>query len=220
MQNKTIIHKSLVGSRAHGLQNEDSDYDYRAIYVISTQEILSLNHKYSGSSWVEGEEDNTAYEIGHFLHLATKANPSVLEVITKDCNAETSKYSQELIGLLPYMYSPKDAFNAFTGYSLNQRKKFLDDNSIRKNKFAVAYIRTLYNLNHLLEFGFFNLEVDEVVKPALLQIRNGNFTEGDIINHARMLTLSAETKLQKAKDYKDLSQVNEFLLKIRKDFWI
>jgi predicted nucleotidyltransferase len=37
---KNIILKVLVGSRAHGLANEQSDYDSRSVYVTSTKEIL------------------------------------------------------------------------------------------------------------------------------------------------------------------------------------
>lgn len=216
---KTIIHKSLVGSRAHNLHSETSDYDYRAIYVIPTKTILSLNNAYKGSHWVEGQEDNTAYEIGHFLHLATKANPSVLEVITSDHNVETSKYSAALIALAPYMYSPTDAYNAFTGYSLNQRKKFLDDKDSRRLKFAVAYIRTLFNLMDLFLKGSFTLEVSGPGKEILQQIKEGLLSDGDIINLAKHTMDKARKILPDIKDKKDLDAVNDLLLFIRKDFW-
>jgi predicted nucleotidyltransferase len=60
-RDKVQILKCLVGSRAHGLHNEDSDYDYRAVYVNATTEILRIGHTYKGNHWVEGEkEDQTA----------------------------------------------------------------------------------------------------------------------------------------------------------------
>lgn len=216
---KTIIHKSLVGSRAHNLHSETSDYDYRAIYVTPTKTILSLNNAYRGSHWVEGQEDNTAYEIGHFLHLATKANPSVLEVITNDNNVETSKYSGALMAITPFMYSPIDAYNAFTGYSLNQRKKFLDDKDSRRLKFAVAYIRTLYNLISLFETRTFTLEVKGDIRATLFLIKDGLLSDGDIINLAKELMDKAKKILPDVKDEKNLHAVNELLLFIRKDFW-
>ena len=78
------ILKVLVGSHAHGLATEGSDVDYRGVYVSPTSEILSLsNTKVRGKNthWVEGEnEDATSYELGHFLFLALKCNPSILEV--------------------------------------------------------------------------------------------------------------------------------------------
>jgi len=48
-KDKKIILKVLVGSRAHGLANKDSDYDYRAVYVLPTSKILSLGYKYKGN---------------------------------------------------------------------------------------------------------------------------------------------------------------------------
>ena len=118
---KTIILKVLVGSRAHGLEDENSDYDYRAVYVLPTSKILSLGYKYKGNDWIEGKEDNTAYEIGQFLHLATQCNPSILEVF-KDPIMYSSLDGTKLRDIFPYVWNPKGAFDAFVGYGLYQRK--------------------------------------------------------------------------------------------------
>mgnify|MGYP001501964861 CR=1 FL=1 len=40
-----FILKVLVGSRAHGLSTETSDYDYRGVFVQPTETILSLGGK-------------------------------------------------------------------------------------------------------------------------------------------------------------------------------
>lgn len=216
--NQTTIHTSLVGSRSHGLHNDESDYDYRSIYVIPTKQILSLNFKYKGTHWTEGVVDNTAYEIQHFLTLATKANPSILEIITRDHNTFTSDYSEELLNLFPYLYNPKDAFNAYTGYSYNQRKKFLENKENRSLKYAVAYIRTLFNLQSLLQNNSFNLAVTKENKIILNKIKNNLLTNGDIIDLAYSLVETSKTLLTKATNQQDLDKVNKFLLKIRKNF--
>lgn len=214
-----IIHKSLVGSRAHGLHNDDSDYDYRGIYVLPTEKILSLGFNYKGTSWIDGDVDNTSYEIGHFLLLATKANPSVLEVITRDSNVYVSPYSTQLMDLLPKLYDPKDAYNAFTGYSLNQRKKMLDDKEGRRLKFAVAYIRTLYNLIQLFSRGYFVLTHSDDEKRVLTDIKKDKFSNGDIINLAESLVVKAKEMLPDVQNHKDLNAVNRFLINVRKDFF-
>jgi len=74
------ILKVLVGSHAHGLATAESDYDYRAVFVQPTEEILGLGHKAQNNQWLEGDIDNTSYEVGHFLFLASKSNPTILEV--------------------------------------------------------------------------------------------------------------------------------------------
>lgn len=264
MNNKKYeILKVLVGSHAHGLATPESDYDYRGVYVIPTKDILSLGFNYKGSHWIEGEtEDNTSYEIGHFLHLATKCNPTILEVFKApevplltgfmdDLNEIKPSYQniikiiqdngatknnlygthswigQELRELFPYLWNPQDAFNAFTGYGLNQRKKMLDNHLDRWNKYGVAYIRTLNNLIDLLETGTFSLTIfDCKLKEEIIKIRDRKYTLGEIINLAEVLTITAKAKLEKHlngtasfKQEQNLEKVNEFLLKIRGEFW-
>lgn len=219
----TIL-KSLVGSRAHGLHREDSDWDWRGVFVQRTSEILSLNYKTKATQWLEGDEDHVNYEIGHFLSLAQKANPSVLELLVSP-QIETFPYGtvdlgKELIGLMPYMFDPQDAFNAFVGYSKNQRKKMFDDKDGRKLKHSLAYIRTLYSLNDLLETGTFSLKINTLERfDILTDIKNGLLTSGQIFDLASDLTSLAEEKLKHAENRKDEKKINDFLLKVREICW-
>jgi predicted nucleotidyltransferase len=224
---KHEILRTIVGSHAHGLATETSDIDYRSVYALPTAEILSLGFNYKGSSWVEGEsEDNTAYEIGHFLMLATKNNPSILEVMVAPVESQ-SNYGDELRALLPSVFDPQQAFNSFTGYSLNQRKKMLDNHLGRKRKFATAYIRTLYNLYDLLLTGTFRLKVTDKKRLVILkQLKYADFHNGFVIDLADELTEQAKTLLNtkyfdKNGEYLgnplyNKDRANEFLLKIRK----
>jgi hypothetical protein len=226
--NNNLILKVLVGSRAHGLHNDDSDYDYRGVYVTPTKEILSLNYQYKGSHWFEGKEDQTTYEIQHFLELALHCNPTILEVFvapTWGCNPGVridTTYGRALRGLFPYIWEPKRAFDAFTGYGLNQRKKMLDNKDNRSRKYAVAYLRTLWNLYDLLTEGTFKLQVtNEAFKQELLEIKNGAgwLNIGYIINRAETLTNLAEERLRFCKQKADPDKVNQFLIKVREDYF-
>jgi len=220
----TTILKALVGSRAHGLHRDDSDWDWRGIYVQPTREILSMGHSARSIQWLEGKEDFTNYEIGHFLMLATKANPSVLELLRSPKTDLPEVYGRvwgkEIQDLLPYLYDPEQAFNAFNGYSLNQRKKLLDDKDGRKWKYALAYIRTLYCLIDLLISGEFSLEVtSEARRGVLSSIRDGKRSPGEILDLANDLTASAKQYLSTATNRQDLGRVNDFLLDVRRCFW-
>jgi len=223
---KKLILKVLVGSRAHGLANPKSDYDYRGVYVTPTEEILSLNHKYKGSHWLEGKEDQTSYEIGHFLQLATRCNPTILEVFkapvyvfNKDGDITTNILGVELRELFPYVWNPKDAFNAFVGYGLNQRKKMLDNKDDRWQKYAVAYLRTLYNLCDLLKTDTFSLEVPEgSFKEDLIKIRNRKWSHGQIVDCAEKFIKKAKSLRDVNNNQTNINKVNDFLLKIRKEF--
>jgi uncharacterized protein len=219
MKNEKItILKVLVGSHAHGLANDKSDKDYRAVYVLPTQDILSLGYKYKGNDWIEGVEDNTAYEIGHFLSLALKCNPTILEVF-KAPIIEANNYGRELQRLFTYVWNPQDAFNAFLGYGLNQRKKFLDKKDNRQDKYACAYIRTLIALIELLTNNDFNVKVPDIYQEKLLRYKNGNYDMGEIINESEKLIKIAKLKLQTCHNEQNKDFVNKFLLDIRKQYW-
>jgi predicted nucleotidyltransferase len=71
----TTLLKVLVGSRAHKLHTETSDYDYRGVFVVPTEDFLKIGiAKPQQTSWIEGDIDDTSWEIGKFLFLATKCN--------------------------------------------------------------------------------------------------------------------------------------------------
>lgn len=215
----TVLLKALVGSRAHNLHTDISDYDYRGVYSLPTREILSLGFKYKGTSWIEGDIDDTSYEIGHFLQLCTKANPSVLEVLVSKEYEANGDYAMRMRELMPYMYNPKNAFDAFAGYSSNQRKKLLDNHRDRRVKFGVAYVRTAYNLLDLFEHGEFSLKVeDEHRRKLLMDIRSGCIKNGVIIDIAEDVIARAKALLPKIENKQDLGLINDFLIEVRKDF--
>lgn len=214
-----VILKTLVGSRAHGLHNGDSDYDYRGVYIEPTKKILSMGYKYKGTHWLEGHgQDETAYEIGHFLMLCTKANPSVLEVLVGSQREMDSAYAEKMRELLPYMYNPKDAFNAFSGYAKNQQKKLLDNHLNRRNKYAVAYIRTAMNLVELFKTGTFTLEVpkDKVSVLRAIKYQGDEFTDGEILDMAESYIKEAKSILPDVENKQDLDMVNDFLIYVRR----
>ena len=227
--NNTTILKVLVGSRSHGLHNVDSDYDFRGVFVSPTSEILKLGAKIKNNSWFEGKEDQTMYEIGHFLHLATKCNPSILEVFkapkqpiayTKAEIARLELWGSKLNALFPYVWNPIGVFEAFRGYAHNQRKKMFDKKDGKQAKFAVAYLRTLINLCDLLRTGDFSVEIkDEAIKEDLLRIKSGNFKPGEVVDLAELLIDEAEMLRDQCTHEPNIDKVNEFLLQIRKEFW-
>lgn len=215
---QNIIHESIIGSRAHGLHNEDSDYDYRKIYVAPTEDILSLGFKEKAINTISDKSDSVSYEIGHFLKLATKGNPTVLELLTKDNNFYTTKWSLKLMELLPNLYNPHDAYNAFTGYSHNQHKMFTKGGK-RKYKFATAKIRTLYNLIDLFTKGEFRLAIPSDRLELLKDIRNGKLSDDAIMGFSGKLKSDAEKLLPNVKNNQDINKVNALLLEIRQKFW-
>ena len=227
---KYEILKVIVGSQAHGTATPKSDFDYRGVFIVPTSEILKLGGHTEQTNWIEGKEDNTSWEIGHFLNMATHCNPTVLETfLAPDVDLGEAAYTQglhligeELTALFPYIWNSNDVKNAFVGYGINQRKKFLDNKDDREAKYASAYLRVLYQAWELLSTGTFSVSMkDTKIFNTLLRFRNEEYTRGEVIQTC----FEWETNVLKAfkanPDKKtNVEPVNEFLLKVRKEFWI
>jgi len=216
---KTIL-KSLVGSRAHGLHREDSDYDFRGVFVVPTSELLSLGYKEKAVSWLEGEkEDQTAYEVHHFLNLAVHSNPSILEVMASPVQEETEE-GIRLRALFPYIWNSRDVYNAFCGYSHNQQKKFMDGKDERPWKYAVAYIRVLLLAEELLSQGTLTVKVAEENAQKLRDIKAEKFSRGFVIDWAEQLKGYVKRAYEANPNKQtDFEKVNEYLLWVRKENW-
>ena len=145
IMNRTMILKVLVGSHAHGLATDESDKDIRGVCVIPTEDMFRLGFKYHPSFWSKEDGDETAWEISQFLSLATQSHPLILEAFLAPIIA-ADNWGEELRSLFPAAWTPQKAYEAFTGYAVNQRTKFLDKKDERPAKYAAAYVRVLYNL--------------------------------------------------------------------------
>ncbi|MDH3504366.1 MAG: nucleotidyltransferase domain-containing protein [Nitrospirota bacterium] len=213
----TIL-KVLVGSHAHGLASDESDRDYRRVYVIPTEEMFQLGFKYPATQWTKGDGDETAWEVGQFLLLATQGHPLILEtllapVITAD------EWGEQLRVLLPALWSPQKAFEAFTNYANNQRTKLLDKKDGRPAKYAAAYIRVLYNLCELLKSGSFHIRIaDTSAGERLTHIKNGQYRLGEVMDWGEELTQQAQQLTSKCRDESDRPRINAFLVAIRRAF--
>ncbi len=216
-RSQTIL-KVLVGSHAHGLASEESDRDYRRVFVIPTEDIFHVGFKYPAIRWTQSENDETAWEIGHFLLLATQGHPLILEALVAPViTADT--WGEQLRALLPAMWTPQKAFEAFTNYANNQRTKLLDKKDERPAKYAAAYIRVLYNLCELLASGSFHVRIaDTPAGERLARIKKGEYRLGDVMDWGEELTQQAQQLAAVRPDESDLPRINAFLVAIRRAF--
>lgn len=155
-----ILTKVVVGSRLHGLANDKSDFDYRGIHIHPLQSVLSPFKTLKNTTWIEGDEDNTSYELRDFCKQATKGNATILEVFFSNQVVSTSDVAEELrANWLKFMDT--DQFVAASrGYAANQYNKMqLFDPDQRTPKFAVAYIRVLWQCAEFLRTGTFPCQV-------------------------------------------------------------
>ena len=210
------ILKVLIGSQAHGTARPDSDMDYRGVFVHPTSEILSIQGVKNQTNWIEGKIDDTSYEIQKFLMMASKCNPNIMEIFVAPV-VESTELGEELRALLPYAWNKTDTLNAFRGYASNQRKKFFDRKDKKPEKYLQAWIRTLYQGEHLLATGEMIVDFKETpIFQDLLDIRSKEYS----VENKLRLAFDLERKLEKTADNTpdkntDMDKLNEFLLKVR-----
>jgi len=219
---KTTILKVLIGSRAYGVHDDDSDYDYRSVYVRDMVDTVKMEFKVTGREELVKTDigvDSVGYELGHFIALASKSNPTILEILRAPI-VEANEDGKELQSLFPYLWSKENAFNAFVGYGYDQRKKLLKNQDGRKNKYAVAYVRTLYNLINLFTYKTFDVKIED---PRMMRIirrfKSGGFTTGELIDLTEDMIEEAKMMGDACDQEQDMTKPIDFLIRMRLKYW-
>ncbi len=230
-----IVLKVLTGSRAYGLERENSDWDYHAVHIAPTSDLLKLGPAPKGHVWDESkDEDRQTWEIGHFLHLATRCNPTILETFVAPAVQLTLPFAPELRSLLPYVLNRKRIHDSFLGYAHNQRTKLFkkpddptkDQPTDRAWKFATQYMRVLIVGEALLRTGELVIDMaqhgpGEYTVNFLRDVRHGNFSLGNVVDRAAKLEAQLKAAYEKSEvqETGNLDAINEFLLRVRIKSW-
>src|ERR1035437_1669643 len=225
----------IVGSHAHGLATPESDVDIRSVYVAPTKSFFTYSAngglpKVKANSHTENGVDDTSFEIGHFLHLAMKSNPSILEMFRAPNEYSGIKGSQlahhlrgkALLSLFPYVWSSKGVYNAYRGYASAERSRILEG-SVKTGNLGAAWVRSIYNATQLLTTGDFSINV--IGTPVEIYARAWKKNEsvfGGLLPIAEVTSIGA--KFERELDYAYanspekltmIDPVNDFILKIR-----
>lgn len=174
-----VLTTVLVGSRLHGLATPRSDYDWRGIHIHDLKEVLSPFKKVANTSWIEGDEDNTSYELSEFCKFATKGNATILEVFFSNSIKSSTRIAKEMRENWQ-KFIDTDAFVlASRGYAHNQYNKMqMFEPDVRTPKFAVAYIRVLWQCAIFLETGRFPCQIDdEGLRAFMLEVKTTPHTD-------------------------------------------
>lgn len=166
------IYAAVVGSRAFGLDTDDSDTDTRGVYVAPTEAFWSLAKP---PTHVDGPEPEWfSWEVERFCELALKANPNLLEVLHSPLVVQQTPLGAELVELREAFLSQL-AYQTYSGYVLSQFKKLEADfrrEGAPRWKHVMHLIRLLLAARTLLREGRLIVDVG-TDRERLLAVRAG-----------------------------------------------
>lgn len=213
-----VIYRCVVGSRAFGLSNAQSDTDLRGIYLPPASLHWSL---YGVPEQLENKENQECYwEIQKFLILALKANPNILECLYTPLVETATPLAEELL-FMRHIFLSQLVYQTYNGYVMSQFKKLEQDlrtKGVIKPKHAMHLVRLLLSGITILKEGCVPVRVEEH-REKLLAIRNGEMPWQEInawrlsLHRAFDAAFSATT-LPERPDYE---KANAFLLKARRN---
>src|SRR6266496_1497191 len=213
-----IIYRCVVGSRAYGLDNDESDTDRRGIYLAPAELQWSL---FGAPEQFEDNATQSCYwELQKFLSMALKANPNILECLYSPLVEKVTPLGEELVaarkGFLSQMI-----FQTFNGYAMSQFKKIEQD--IRNHgdvrwKHAMHLLRLLLTGAATLRQARVPVRV-EAHRDRLLAVKCGELPWAEVDAwrkelHRDFERALAETKLPERPDYE---AANRFLIKARRE---
>ncbi|GAA1591682.1 nucleotidyltransferase domain-containing protein [Kribbella hippodromi] len=211
------IYAAVVGSRAFGLDTDESDTDTRGVYVAPTEAFWSL---VKPPAHVDGPEvEWFSWEVERFCELALKSNPNLLEVLHSPLVVRQTPLGEELVGLRQAFLSQL-AYQTYSGYVLSQFKKLETDlrrDGAPKWKHVMHLIRLLLAGRELL------LEATLVVdagkyRDRLLQVRRGELPWDEVERwrlrlHGELDDALRHTSLPATPD---VTRVNNWLHSVRR----
>ncbi len=213
-----IIYRCVVGSRAYGLEHDESDTDRRGIYLAPADLQWSL---FGAPEQFEDNASQSCYwELQKFLIMALKANPNILECLYSPLVEKITPLAQELVSMREAFLSQM-IFQTFNGYAMSQFKKIEQD--IRNHgevrwKHAMHLLRLLMTGAATLRLGRVPVRV-EAERERLLTVKRGELPWAEVDAwrmelHRDFERALAETKLPERPDYE---RANGFLVKARRE---
>lgn len=116
-----LIFLTLSGSRAYGINTEQSDYDYRGICIPPLEYYLTMKNFEQHDN---NEKDIVIYGISKFIELASNVNPNIVELLFADEDKIVYKHPMmERIIENRQLFLSKKAKHTFLGYAFAQMKR-------------------------------------------------------------------------------------------------
>lgn len=213
-----MIHLFVGGSQLHGAKVSGyDDLDIYGCYIEPPERILGLR-KMEHFVWSTGSErclnvaddvDITCYSLHRWAELMMKGNPAILHYLYADNVLSDSLWDGYIRWFREELLSKKAA-RQYLGFANSQRMRLTGERGMGKHgqrpdliekygydtKFAMHYIRLLYECRELLQYQFITLPRPE--KLQLINIRLGKLSQDEMFKLGAELMADCETRLEKS----------------------
>ncbi|NUS04482.1 MAG: nucleotidyltransferase [Nonomuraea sp.] len=206
-----LILSVVAGSRAYGLDTEESDTDRRGVFVAPTADFWRLTKPPTHRDGPLPEQ--FSWEVERFCVLALEANPTILECLWSPIVEVVTPAGRRLRELRGAFVSLR-ARQTFAGYADDQFRRL--DPAAPKWKQAMHMVRLLLSGLHLVRHGEPLVRVGEH-RERLLAIRRGELPWAEV--DAWRAELAAELARTPAvlPERPDRDRVEDFLIGVRKE---
>ena len=217
----------VTGSTAYGLATEASDVDRLGIYCVPTQKLFGLDFNQSKESVVLTDPDDLQlHEIGKFVGLVLKGNPTVTELLYLDDYEVRDERIEALIKMRSSLLGQRTIRASYQGYALAQaqrlarrdgagQKGFNSDLAKRTAKHGRHCFRLMLQAEQLLATGTMTVDVsaqrDELFAVGeLAETDGGAFLAAFEARSARLELMASDLP-----DEPDVAAAEAFLVDFR-----
>jgi predicted nucleotidyltransferase len=160
-----ILLSGVVGSTAFGLARPGSDTDRLGIFIRPTPEFFRIGAQHQ-DSLVTTAPDVTLHEVGKYVNLALKCNPTIMDLMYLEEYEQQSWEGEWLVDIREDFLSEGYVRSAYGGYAMGQIKRIKQElaNEARQRrvaKHARHCFRLLRQGQQLLEYGTLTVRVPD-----------------------------------------------------------
>lgn len=219
----TEILKGVVGSQAYNLARPDSDTDRLAVHLAPAKNLLGLQQYNTTPDTIHNTNpDFTSHELNKYCQLATKANPTILELLWLPEYETVTEAGQKLIDNRMNFLSTSTVIKAYGGYATSQARTLertrisrSEHNEQRTIKQGQHALRVAIQAHHLITTGELLLDMaehrDTITIAGALATTNPTELVKLIDNQIRQL----ETIKSALPHTADTDAINEMILDVR-----
>ena len=213
-----IEYRCVVGSRAYGLDDENSDTDRRGFYLPPADRHWSLH---GVPEQLEDKSSDTVYwELEKFIRLALKGNPNVLECLHTPLVEHATPLARELLAMRSAFLSRR-VIGTIGGYAEAQFRKVEADvraTGTAKPKHVMHLLRLLISGAVTLRTGDYPVRVADEHRDRLLAVKRGEvaWPEADRWRQELLSDFNAAARSTTLPERPDTARADAFLIRARR----